>query len=44
MGPGKSLLHWPEIDNMSALAEHEIVSVRQLGPDLRLIIKPKGLN
>ena len=42
MGPGKSLLHWPEIDNMSALAEHEIVSVRQLGPDLRLIIKPKG--
>lgn len=40
MGPGQSLLHWPEIDNMSALAEHEIASVRQLGPDLRLIIKP----
>ena len=40
MGPGRSLLHSPEIDNMGDLAAHEIVSVSQLDQDLRVIIRP----
>jgi len=40
MGPGRSLLHLPEIDNMGDLAAHEIVSVSQLDQDLRVIVRP----
>ena len=40
MGPGRSLLHSPEIDNMGDLAAHEIVSVSQLDQDLRVIVRP----
>ena len=40
MGPGRSLLHSREIDNMVDLVTHEIVSVSQLDNDLRVIVRP----
>ena len=40
MGPGRSLLHSREIDNMGDLVTHEIVSVSQLDNDLRVIVRP----
>ena len=40
MGPGRSLLHSREIDNMFDLVTHEIVSVSQLDNDLRVIVRP----
>ena len=42
MGPGRSLLHSPEIDNMGDLAAHEIVSVSQLDQDLRVIVRQES--
>ena len=42
MGVGRPLLQLPELDKMSDLKNFEITEHRRIGPDLKLVLKPRA--